>query len=57
MRRRELIKFGMYGFGGVSLSQLLRARVAADDVVAEPGTGRRTSKNRSRFLYFAIRSI
>lgn len=46
MRRRELIKFGMYGFGGVSLSQLLRARVAADDVVAEPGTGRRTSKNR-----------
>ena len=24
MRRRELLKFGMYGFGGVSLSQLLR---------------------------------
>ncbi len=46
MRRRELLKFGMYGFGGVSLSQLLRARVAADDVVAEPGAGRRTSKNR-----------
>ena len=46
MRRRELLKFGMYGFGGVSLSQLLRARAAADDVVAEPGAGRRTSKNR-----------
>lgn len=46
MRRRELLKFGMYGFGSVSLSQLLRARAAADDVVAEPGAGRRTSKNR-----------
>ena len=46
MRRRELLKFGMYGFGGVSLTQLLRARAAADDVVAEPGAGRRTSKNR-----------
>ena len=46
MRRRELLKFGMYGFGGVSLSQLLRARAAADDVVAKPGAGRRTSKNR-----------
>ena len=46
MRRRDLLKFGMYGFGGVSLSQLLRARAAADDVVAEPGAGRRTSKNR-----------
>ena len=43
MRRRELLKF-MYGFGGVSLSQLLRARAAADDVVAEPGAGRRTLK-------------
>ena len=46
MQRRELLKFGMYGFGGVSLSQLLRARAVADDVVAEPGAGRRTSKNR-----------
>ena len=46
MRRRELLKFGMYGFGGVSLSQLLRARASADDVVAEPGAGRRTAKNR-----------
>ena len=46
MRRRELLKFGMYGFGGLSLSQLFQARASATDLVARPGAGIPVSKNR-----------
>ena len=39
MKRRELLKAGMYGFGGLSLSQLMQARAKATELTAKPGTG------------------
>lgn len=46
MDRRELLKFGMYGFGGLSLSALLRARASAVDLFANPGDGLSVADNR-----------
>ncbi|MEC9092273.1 MAG: DUF1501 domain-containing protein [Planctomycetota bacterium] len=46
MNRRELLKFGMYGFGGLSLSQMMHARAHGTDLAARPGMGLATSKNR-----------
>ena len=38
MRRRDLIKAGLYGFGGLSFSGLLRARAQAKDVASAAGS-------------------
>ena len=46
MKRRELLKAGMYGFGGLSLSQLMQARAKATELAAKPGMGLATANNR-----------
>ena len=38
MRRRDLIKAGLYGFGGLSFSGLLRARAQAKDIASAAGS-------------------
>ncbi len=46
MQRRELLKMGMYGFGGLSLSQLMQSRAYSMDLAAQPGMGLATADNR-----------
>lgn len=45
MQRRDLLKAGLYGFGGLSFSGLLRARALASDVASRPGAGLKTALN------------
>ena len=46
MQRRELLKMGMYGFGGLSLSQFMQARAYSTELAAQPGMGLATADNR-----------
>ena len=46
MQRRELLKMGMYGFGGLSLSQFMQARAYSTELAAPPGMGLATADNR-----------
>jgi uncharacterized protein (DUF1501 family) len=46
MQRREFIKMGMYGFGGLSLSQFMQARAYSTELAAQPGMGLATADNR-----------